>query len=131
MSDLIRRAEAIRSVIERQPLDYQSLPGMAESVISCCHDLINEGDDQAEIIEWYFFNTARSRKVVDELQGGAMVPVRLLNVEDEQVEEERGVTVPAGAYTSKGTEATRNIQVQIERPNILYYMNKISDYSHH
>ena len=87
--------------------------------------LVSEGDEQAEVIEWYFFNTVRSRKVVNELQGGAMVPVRLLNVEHGQVEEESGVTVPGGAYTNKGTEATRNIQVQIERPNIfvLYEQN--------
>src|SRR5438045_4120122 len=80
--------------------------------------LVSEGDDQAEVIEWYFFNTTRSRKVVDELQGGAMVPVRLLHAEHDQVEEESGVTLPAGAYTNRGVEATRNIQVQIERPNI-------------
>src|SRR5437764_6373079 len=48
--------------------------------------LVSEGNEQAEVIEWYFFNTARSRKVVDELQGGEMVPVRMLNVEQEQVE---------------------------------------------
>src|SRR5207237_8830399 len=89
--------------------------------------LVSEGDDQAEVIEWYFFNTARSRKVVDELQGGALVPVRLLNVEDEQVEEESGVTLPAGAYTNRGVEATRNIHVLFERPNILlFYALRIS-----
>src|SRR5947209_18942125 len=48
--------------------------------------LMSEGNEHAEIIEWYFFNTARSRKVVDELQGGEMVPVRMLNIE--QIEQE-------------------------------------------
>src|SRR6266568_7934887 len=43
--------------------------------------LMSEGKDQAEVVGWYFFNTARSRKVVAELQGGEMVPVRLLNTE--------------------------------------------------
>ncbi|HLQ28370.1 MAG TPA: DnaD domain protein [Ktedonobacteraceae bacterium] len=88
--------------------------------------LVSEGNDQAEIIEWYFFNTARSRKVVAELQGGEMVPVRLLNVEHEQMEEESEVAVPAGAYISnKRGEPSRIIQVQVERPNIfvLYEQN--------
>ena len=93
--------------------------------------LVSEGND-AEVIEWYFFNTARSRKVVDELQGGEMVPVRLLNVEHEQVEQESEITVPAGGWvpargtpTSTGGETPGNIQVQVERPNIfvLYEQN--------
>ena len=88
--------------------------------------LMSEGNDQAEIIEWFFFNTARSRKVVNELQGSEMVPARLLTVEHEQIEQESEVTVPAGAYTSnKGVEWPRNIQVEIDRPNIfkLYEQN--------
>ena len=88
--------------------------------------LMSEGGDQAELIEWYFFNTARSRKVVDELQGGEMVPVRLLTVEPEQIEEESEIAVPARAYGySKGSETGRNVQVSIERPNIfvLYEQN--------
>ncbi|MFL5629178.1 MAG: DnaD domain-containing protein [Ktedonobacteraceae bacterium] len=81
--------------------------------------LVSEGNDLAEIIQWYFFNTARSRKVVDELQGGEMVPARLLTAEHEQVEQESEIPVPAGAYTSnKGAETPRNIQVEIVRPNI-------------
>ncbi|MFL5691222.1 MAG: DnaD domain-containing protein [Ktedonobacteraceae bacterium] len=88
--------------------------------------LMSEGNDQAEIIEWFFFNTARSRKVVNELQGSAMVPAHLLKVESEQVEQESEIPVPAGAYTSnKGAEMPRNIQVEIDRPNIfrLYEQN--------
>lgn len=82
--------------------------------------LVSEGNEQAEIIEWYFFNTARSRKVVDELQGGEMVPVRMLNVE--QIEQE--ITVPAGVYNDQ-KETSRHVQVQVERPNIfvLYEQN--------
>ena len=84
--------------------------------------LVSEGDDQAEVIEWYFFNTARSRKVVDELQGGEMVSVRLLNVEE--VEQESEMAVPAGTYYSQ-KEPARNVHVQVERPNIfvLYEQN--------
>jgi DNA replication protein len=92
--------------------------------------LVSEGSDQAEIIEWYFFNTARSRKVVDELQGGEMVPVRMLRVEAEQIEEEREITVPGGARVpARSTptlgEPSHNVQVQVERPNIfvLYEQN--------
>src|SRR5437660_7829470 len=88
--------------------------------------LMSEGNDQAEIIEWFFFNTARSRKVVNELQGSEMVPARLLTVEHEQIEQESEIPVPAGAYTSnKGVEWPRNIQVEIDRPNIfkLYEQN--------
>src|ERR1700726_4955074 len=49
--------------------------------------LMSEGNDDAEIIGWYFFNTARSRKLVAELQGGEMVPARMLKVVPEQAEE--------------------------------------------
>lgn len=88
--------------------------------------LMREGDEEVELIEWYFFNTARSRKVVDELQGGEMVPVRLLTIEPERIEEESAVAVPARAYShNKGVETAHNIQVQVERPNIfvLYEQN--------
>ncbi len=70
--------------------------------------LMSEGNDQAEIIEWYFF------------------PAHLLKIEPEQVEQESEIPVPAGAYTSnKGVEMSRNIQVEIDRPNIfrLYEQN--------
>jgi DNA replication protein len=84
--------------------------------------LVSEGSEQAEIIEWYFFNTPRSRKVVDELQGGEMVPVRMLNVG--QVEQESEIAVPAGVYNGQ-KEPSRNVHVQVERPNIfvLYEQN--------
>ncbi len=88
--------------------------------------LVSEGDDQAEIIEWYFFNTARSRKIVAELQGGEMVPVRLLNSEHEQEQQEGEETVSQGEYTqTRRYHETQNIQVEIERPNIfvLYEQN--------
>jgi len=88
--------------------------------------LVSEGDEQAEIIDWYFFNTPRSRKVVNELQGGQIVPARLLNVEGEQIEQESEIAVPAGARKqNNSTEIARNVQVQVERPNIfvLYEQN--------
>lgn len=83
--------------------------------------LLSEGNDQAEIIDWFFFNTARNRKVVAELQGGEMVPVRLLN--PEPIEEESTVVVSASRQAlPREYEAAH---VSVERPNIfvLYEQN--------
>lgn len=109
--------------------------------------LVSEGRDGAERITWYFFNTARSRKVVEELQGGEMVPVRLLNEEARHNEGRRGsgqegrdVEAMEVGYTTmvaqraeriEGQRITdefqeaRSVQVQVERPNIfvLYEQN--------
>ena len=85
--------------------------------------LLSEGDDQAEIIEWYFFNTARSRKAVAELQGAKMVPVRLLSPEREPAEEVSEVAVSAHSHAPSKEYETAHVQV--ERPNIfvLYEQN--------
>lgn len=96
--------------------------------------LFSEGKEDAEIIAWYFFNTARSRKVVAELQGGEMVPVRLLKPEEDAFEQESEQATTGERLVNKGyngegiTEAAknkRNVQVQVERPNIfvLYEQN--------
>jgi DNA replication protein len=88
--------------------------------------LVSEGDEQAEIIEWYFFNTPRSRKVVNELQGSQILPVRLLKAEGEQIAQESAMAVATGTRTHNNkTEKTRTVQVQVERPNIfvLYEQN--------
>ncbi len=102
--------------------------------------LVSEGRDGAETITWYFFNTPRSRKVVAELQGGEMIPVRLLNPVEEQQpaheledSQENLQTIEQSlerAYTSSSnsehmTRQTHNVQLQIERPNIfvLYEQN--------
>jgi|SRR5579863_4687905 len=86
--------------------------------------LLSEGDDRGEIIDWYFFNTVRSRKVVAELQGAEMVPVRLLSGQDEDTEEvSEAVAVSAhGHAQSREYETAR---VHVERPNIfvLYEQN--------
>src|SRR6476646_7793429 len=47
-------------------------------------------------INWYFFNTARSRKVVNELQGGEMIPVHLLTQDEEILVKEQSLAVAAG-----------------------------------
>lgn len=67
--------------------------------------LVSEGNDQAEVIQWYFFNTARSRKVVAELQGGEMLPVRLLKSEQDEDEHVSGMAVPAGAQAYHASHA--------------------------
>lgn len=102
------------------------------SILRIYLKLLSETNDEEELVGWYFFNTARSRKIVSELQGGELVPVSLLATgEDEPVEQ-------AGAYeeTDSGDPARRtgalrrneqapHVQVQIERPNIftLYEQN--------
>jgi DNA replication protein len=96
--------------------------------------LVSEGTDDAEVIAWYFFNTARSRKVVAELQGGEIIPARLLNLDQPEVAQaalESPQAIATGEYAnSRGQNAeTRtmasNVQVQVERPNIfvLYEQN--------
>jgi len=83
--------------------------------------LLSGESDEEEIVGWYFFNTARSRKVVKELQGGELVPVSMLNGEDEQVEGDNESTLS----TSRGYDQAKHVQVEIERPNIfvLYEQN--------
>ena len=108
--------------------------------------LVSEGKQEAEVIAWYFFNTARSRKVVHELQGGEMIPVRLLarendggeevydneaepavsetNEEDaERTGEERQIAAMEQYRAPMNTR--KKVQVQVERPNIfvLYEQN--------
>jgi DNA replication protein len=88
--------------------------------------LVSEGDEQAEIVDWYFFNTPRSRKVVNELQGGQMVPVRLFNVVEEQSAQESDIAQTTVMQTNNhGSAVARTVQVQVERPNIfvLYEQN--------
>jgi DNA replication protein len=105
--------------------------------------LISEGTNDAEVIAWYFFNTARNRKVVHELQGGEMIPARLLdlNAQEEapgarQSQEALAVEEYANSREQRREQNTEtsiaasvssnaSIQVQVERPNIfvLYEQN--------
>lgn len=91
------------------------------SILSIYLKLLSDESDQEEIIGWYFFNTSRSRKVVQELQGSEVVPVSLLRINAEQDEQEPATV----ARAKKGRESSSHIQVQIERPNIfvLYEQN--------
>jgi len=82
---------------------------------------LQQGLDQAVARGTIFFNTNRSRKAVKELQGGEVVPVSMLNGEDEQVEGDNESTLS----TSRGYDQAKHVQVEIERPNIfvLYEQN--------
>lgn len=87
--------------------------------------LLSEISGEEEVISWYFFNTARSRKIVKELQGAEMVPVSLL-AKDEQVAQEVGVGAKQQASVgSNGHQEQAHAQIQIEQPNIfvLYEQN--------
>jgi DNA replication protein len=101
------------------------------SILRIYLKLLSEASDEEELVGWYFFNTARSRKIVNELQGGELVPVSLLAPQDdaeEQAEayEKRESIEPAGKSGAlRGYERASQVQVQIERPNIfvLYEQN--------
>lgn len=88
--------------------------------------VLNDAGDQEELVDWFFFNTFRSRKVVKELQGGELVPASMLNIEQEQLEQGNDGRHIAGKHTTIHTYDTQqHIQVQIDRPNIfvLYEQN--------
>jgi len=84
--------------------------------------VLNDAGDQEELVDWFFFNTFRSRKVVKELQGGELVPASMLNIEQEQLEQGNDRKHIAGKHSAA---PTHDIQIQIERPNIfvLYEQN--------
>jgi DNA replication protein len=95
--------------------------------------LLGEDQNEGETICWYFFNTARSRKVVTELQGSALIPARML-IEPEKPSTQtqpQSMSVSAGEYAvhrnghSAQAETHAKVQVQIEQPNIfvLYEQN--------
>ena len=84
--------------------------------------VLNDAGDQEELVDWFFFNTFRSRKVVKELQGGELVPASMLNIEQDYLEKGNDSRHIAGKHTY---DTQQHIQVQIERPNIfvLYEQN--------
>jgi DNA replication protein len=88
--------------------------------------VLNDAGDQEELVDWFFFNTFRSRKVVKELQGGELVPASMLNIEQELLEQGNDTRHIAGKHIATHTYDTQqHIQVQIDRPNIfvLYEQN--------
>ena len=142
--ELLSDATLLRSLRRRgdpRPAEERLRQGLDQAVargtlLRIHLKLLSEGRDGAETIVWYFFNTARSRKVVAELQGGEMIPVRLLNpVEEQDVQENSQESLQTieqtveNGYTSSqehiSSRHSQNVQVQIERPNIfvLYEQN--------
>lgn len=90
--------------------------------------LLNDISDEEELVGWYFFNTARSRKVVRELQGGEVLPASLIETEreTEPIAQEVNAASPARRSIAQPRfETSSHVQVQIERPNIftLYEQN--------
>lgn len=89
--------------------------------------LLSERSGEEEVISWYFFNTARSRKIVKELQGAEMVPASLLEKGElvaqvagggRRMERQTDAELPARQEPARG-------QLHIEQPNIflLYEQN--------
>ncbi|EFH90506.1 DnaD domain-containing protein [Ktedonobacter racemifer] len=123
----LRRRGDPRPPEERLQLGLEQ--AVARGTLLCVHlRLLNEGDD---VIAWYFFNTARSRKVVEAIEGGEMMPGSLLKIHEEQGPPEQKRAVAAGEYaTSRGhapppPAEPAYAQVQVDRPNIftLYEQN--------
>ncbi len=88
--------------------------------------VLNDAGDEEELVDWFFFNTARSRKIVKELQGGELVPGSMLNIEQEQKEPENERSISANTLKAmRNLDASQHVQVHIERPNIfvLYEQN--------
>jgi len=138
--ELLSDATLLRSLRRRgdpRPAEERLRQGLDQAVargtlLRIHLKLVSEGRDGAETIVWYFFNTARSRKVVAELQGGEMIPVRLLNPVQQENSQESLQTIEQtveNGYTSSiehgFSRQAHNVQVQIERPNIfvLYEQN--------
>ena len=97
------------------------------------HMVGENGDIYAQKnVNWYFFNTSRSRKIVSELQGGEMIPARMLLQDEQSVQASQVITqeseqiVATGMYAKPMSNETRHtVQVEVERPNIfvLYEQN--------
>ncbi len=87
--------------------------------------LFSDSSGEEEVISWYFFNTARSRKIVKELQGAEMVPASLLSKNEQRAQASGAGILQHTAVGSNGHQSRARAQVQIERPNIfvLYEQN--------
>ena len=92
--------------------------------------MINDEQNVDNTITWYFFNTTRNQKIVEELEGGEMIPARQLLVHRDEYEQEfreqEERAVGAGMYAkSGGYENVKNMYVEVDRPNIfaLYEQN--------
>jgi len=96
------------------------------SILRIYLKLLSEDSNEEELVGWYFFNTLRSRKVVNELQGGELVPVSLFATQNGPTEQAYESMEPAGGpVTLRGYEMPSQAQALVERPNIfiLYEQN--------
>lgn len=89
--------------------------------------LLSDTSGEEELIGWYFFNTARSRKVVGELQGTEMLPASLLQ-DHVQMAEPQALSTGSAKQMFPRQDARRepmHARVQVERPSIyqLYEQN--------
>lgn len=87
--------------------------------------LLSDTGEEEEVIGWYFFNTARSRKVVGELQGTEMLPASLL---EDHVQTAQAMSAGPAKQTLSRQDARRehvHARVQVERLSIyqLYEQN--------
>lgn len=95
--------------------------------------MVSEDGNDGEPVAWYFFNTARNKKIVADLEGGSMIPARLLLANQpapqhtkEDQEQEDKTPVAEGVYARPvGHEKIRTLYTEVERPNIfvLYEQN--------
>ena len=75
--------------------------------------VVNSGRNEMEIIGWYFFNTTRNQKIVAELQGGEVLPARLLAPRRQEEEAPEAEPLPYNRSRTRSAHST-----QVERPNI-------------
>lgn len=93
------------------------------TLLSADLTVVNAERAQAEVIAWYFFNTARNQKIVAELQGGSVLPAHVLTLTDRRGEQEHesntvAGNAPARTYTRRITSPSPSTPLQVERPNI-------------
>src|ERR1017187_2439757 len=115
--DLLSDGLLLRSLKRRgdpRPVEDRLRQGLEQAVargtlLRIHLKLVSEGSDLAEVIQWYFFNTARSRKVVAELQGGEMMSMRLLKNQPEEIEQDAEIAEPLEEY-AQGIQSVQNVQ---------------------
>src|SRR5450631_28936 len=111
-----------RSLEERlsQGLDKALARG---TLLSADLTVVNTERAEAEVITWYFFNTARNHKIVAELQGGSVLPAHVLTLTGKRGEQEHESTTvagntPARTYTRRVGSPSPAAPVEVQRPNI-------------
>ena len=105
----------------RQGLDKAVARG---TLLSADLTVVNTDREEAEVIAWYFFNTARNQKIVAELQGGSVLPAHALTLAggprgaSELESTTSAGNAPARTYTRRITSPSLSAPSQAEHPNI-------------